>query len=157
MTDSTKSKTITAGVAGALVICALVRGCSVEPQQFVFGIEGEASVRQYWFFPVIEVDGDLILGEYQVKTFDASGYQVWEASATHPRNLLNGWRTPNLQEYTKAGIIVFCEDDAKNPLLDSARIFWFTSDLVHNTSDEIHVRIPRFDSLDRIELQQNWY
>lgn len=140
------------------LIGTLVSGCAGEPQSYWFSMEDETeySVHHYWFFPVVEVDGELVLGEARRKIFDASGYGKREISAAKPRNLLNGWMTPGLKEYRRVGLVLFRGDDDMQPVMDDPRVFWFATKNINSTSDVTYVHVPAFDSLETIELQPQW-
>lgn len=124
--------------------------------RFSMAGESEDSRRHYWYFPVVDEDGELVLGECLAKTFDASGYHNAEVSASDPENLLRGWTTAGLQGYTRVGLILFREDDEMKPLPETARVYWLKSETINSSDDLNYVRIPRFESLDRIELQPQW-
>lgn len=143
-------------IARVSMLCVSVVGCSAKPQSLHFEISGNEPLNSYSFFPVVEVNEKLVLGNATAKIADASGYQNWEISATYPQNLATPWRTSRLARYKRIGIVIIKRNELNEPLLDAARVYWCDSKTVGSSEETVQVEIPAFDSLPTIEIESHW-
>lgn len=110
--------------------------------------------REYWYFPVVKDDEHIRLGKAKKKTVDAPGYHDAEISPAYPDNVATPWRTTDLQGHDGVGIVVLKEDEAGEPVRDSARIYWLPSDLANSNARVVSVSIPPFYSLPRFSIDE---
>lgn len=137
---------------------SLTCSCSYGPPELTisFKIDGEKPTYGYWFFPIVENDGQLELGRGLSKIADASGYQLTSVSASSPDNLARGWGTFSIQGYSRVGIVIFDSGASKSPMKNAARVFWLNTAAARNRN-MITYKVPEYAKLPSIELDRNWY
>lgn len=134
------------------VVVVFVLGCSTKPPSIKFRLASDRPEYELSYIPIVDDGGEIRIATAFHKTADAPGYHKADIDLHFPENLATPWRTGALKDYDRVGIVVLERDGRDDPIIESAKVFWFGNEALTNSASQKTLIVPSPKQLPEFDI-----